>query len=276
MTVWWLRAGISILAVALLAACAANESNTYAAQLEFRATSEIGADQQLYVTLEIHNAGEGTFPGDENLAATMELVDSAGLLRGHVDVARLDVLPAGESVWPATWKGHLEAGRYTLRWGSPRYGGASQVELVITASEGELSLGDPAASPIATQGNAPTTAAPLAQTTLAPTATSTAPGATATPTPTAAPAAEVDPTATPLIALARQDLSERLNIAPETIVLVAVQPETFSDTSLGMPLPGQSYAQVLTPGYVIYFQADGVTYTYNAGAGHGVPADGEG
>jgi hypothetical protein len=111
MTVWWLRAGISILAVALLAACAANESNTYAAQLEFRATSEIGADQQLYVTLEIHNAGEGTFPGDENLAATMELVDSAGLLRGHVDVARLDVLPAGESVWPATWKGHLEAGR---------------------------------------------------------------------------------------------------------------------------------------------------------------------
>jgi hypothetical protein len=76
--------------------------------------------------------------------------------------------------------------------------------------------------------------------------------------------------------MARQDLSERLGVASDTIVLVAVEPETFSDSSLGVPQPGQMYLQVITPGYVIYLQADGVTYTYNAGANHVVPADGEG
>lgn len=283
MIVWWLRGGMGILVLVLLTACATSGGEPPAAQLEFRATGEIGADQQLHVTLEIYNAGEQAFPGDENLAAAMELVDSTGVVRAQVRVSTVESLSPGESAWPATWQGHVDPGRYVLRWGASRYEGASETELLITSSDAGLFLGgEPTRSP-ATQNDgavatgAPTPAASERTPTSSPSSAVTpVPTTAVTPEATSAPAENADPTATPLIALARQDLSERLNIPPETIVLVAVQPETFSDTSLGMPLPGQSYAQVLTPGYAIYFQADGVTYTYNAGAGHVVPADGEG
>jgi hypothetical protein len=71
----------------------------------------------------------------------MQLVDSSGTVRAEVNVAQLGSLAAGASAWPATWQGHLDAGRYTLRWGSSGYSGASETELVITQQEGELFMG---------------------------------------------------------------------------------------------------------------------------------------
>ncbi|MCI0396040.1 MAG: hypothetical protein L0332_19465 [Chloroflexi bacterium] len=40
--------------------------------------------------------------------------------------------------------------------------------------------------------------------------------------------------------------------------------ENFEDESLGVPEPGATYAQVITPGYVIVVEADERRYTYHA------------
>jgi hypothetical protein len=40
----------------------------------------------------------------------------------------------------------------------------------------------------------------------------------------------------------------------------------FPDPSLGVPEPGEVYAQMLTPGYVIELVANGETYAYHASA----------
>ncbi len=63
--------------------------------------------------------------------------------------------------------------------------------------------------------------------------------------------------------LAIADLASRLNIAPETIIVRAVESVDWSDASLGCPQPGYMYAQVITPGYRITLEAGGQTYAYH-------------
>jgi hypothetical protein len=58
-------------------------------------------------------------------------------------------------------------------------------------------------------------------------------------------------------------LAERLGVGVETISVVNVETVDWSDAALGCPLPGQAYAQVLTPGFEIVLSADGETYTYH-------------
>jgi hypothetical protein len=67
-----------------------------------------------------------------------------------------------------------------------------------------------------------------------------------------------------LVALARQDLAERLGVSPDEIVLQDVEEVEFSDASLGVPEPGKMYAQVITPGFVIRLEVDGKSYEYHA------------
>jgi hypothetical protein len=43
-----------------------------------------------------------------------------------------------------------------------------------------------------------------------------------------------------------------------------IEPKDFPDASLGVPEPGMTYAQVITPGYVILLNAEGETYEYHA------------
>ncbi len=58
------------------------------------------------------------------------------------------------------------------------------------------------------------------------------------------------------------DASTRTGVPKSTIELLSVEPETFSDTSLGCPEPGKMYAQVMTPGFVVLLDADGVQLDY--------------
>jgi hypothetical protein len=90
---------------------------------------------------------------------------------------------------------------------------------------------------------------------------------TSTPAASATSTPEVTvPTQTPEIAnLARQDLAQRLNTAADRITVASVAPVDWPDTSLGCPQPGQSYAQVITPGYQIELQVGGREYTYHSG-----------
>ena len=48
---------------------------------------------------------------------------------------------------------------------------------------------------------------------------------------------------------AREALGERLGVAPDAPSLIAFEPVDWEDTSLGCPEPGNSYAQVITPGF---------------------------
>jgi hypothetical protein len=71
--------------------------------------------------------------------------------------------------------------------------------------------------------------------------------------------------AQPLVEQAIADLASRRPLEEEQIEVVQVEATEFDDASLGVPEPGQMYAQVITPGYIIVLQADDKLYEYHAG-----------
>ncbi|MDX1521065.1 MAG: hypothetical protein R3264_05525, partial [Anaerolineae bacterium] len=58
------------------------------------------------------------------------------------------------------------------------------------------------------------------------------------------------------------DASQRTGVPPSEIEVVSSDPETFNDASLGCPEPGRMYAQVITDGFVVLVDADGVVLDY--------------
>jgi len=63
----------------------------------------------------------------------------------------------------------------------------------------------------------------------------------------------------------KRDLAKRLGIKAGEVELRHAEPVTWPDASLGLPRPGEMYAQVLTPGWVITLEAPAGTYVYAAG-----------
>jgi hypothetical protein len=70
----------------------------------------------------------------------------------------------------------------------------------------------------------------------------------------------------PLLAQARADLARRLDVSESAITLHDVREAEFPDTSLGVPEPDKTYAEVITPGYVIELAVDGEIYYYHGAA----------
>lgn len=68
-----------------------------------------------------------------------------------------------------------------------------------------------------------------------------------------------------LIKQAIADLSQRLNIAPESIQVLEARSVTWPDGSLGCPQPGMQYIQVLMDGAYILLNAEGKDYPYHSG-----------
>jgi len=66
------------------------------------------------------------------------------------------------------------------------------------------------------------------------------------------------------IALAKDDLAERLEVAVEKIAVLEAEAIEWPDTSLGCPQPGRMYAQVITPGYRIILKVGGEQYEYHS------------
>jgi len=58
-------------------------------------------------------------------------------------------------------------------------------------------------------------------------------------------------------------LADRLGIDTGAITVASVQAMEWADAALGCADPGQSYAQVITPGFEITLSAGGETYTYH-------------
>jgi len=76
--------------------------------------------------------------------------------------------------------------------------------------------------------------------------------------------AVADPLVAEFIAEAKAQLAEELGIAEGTIALVRSEAVDWSDSSLGCAEPGQTYAQVITPGYRIVLAVDETRYEYHA------------
>lgn len=76
------------------------------------------------------------------------------------------------------------------------------------------------------------------------------------------------------IKLAIDDLSNRLKMEKDKIESVMVEKKDWSDASLGCPEGNKLYAQVIVPGFIMTFQADGQNYTYHAGSDRVVSCNG--
>ncbi len=59
------------------------------------------------------------------------------------------------------------------------------------------------------------------------------------------------------------DLCRHHNRSPDQVSLIGLDAHTWPDAGLGIPEPGRLYAQTLTPGLIIRFQAGDTTYTYH-------------
>lgn len=72
------------------------------------------------------------------------------------------------------------------------------------------------------------------------------------------------PEYSPVVDIARKDLSERLQIPISDISLVKEEAVEWPDASLGFPEKGMMYAQVITPGFKIILKADNKLYEYHS------------
>jgi hypothetical protein len=89
-----------------------------------------------------------------------------------------------------------------------------------------------------------------------------------TPTPATTPTGVEPPAeAKEAVRLARENLAQKLGLAPGAIRLISVEAVEWRDTSLGCPQPGMMYAQVITPGFRAVLEAEGKRYDYHTDAG---------
>ena len=125
----------------------------------------------------------------------------------------------------------------------------------------------PIPTPVATTRTSPSPIAPTPQWTVVPISPTYAPP-TDTPATPAIPAT-ADPAWQDQIALAKQDLAQRLSTSPDRIELVDVQPVVWPDGALGCPQPGMAYIQVQQDGLLIRLRAGKGTYNYHSGGSRG-------
>jgi hypothetical protein len=75
----------------------------------------------------------------------------------------------------------------------------------------------------------------------------------------------IDPYIANLVQQAQQDLATRLNIPVEKIEFIDFEDMVWPDGSLGCPMPGMAYTQVMVEGYRILLQSAGQVYAYHGG-----------
>lgn len=73
----------------------------------------------------------------------------------------------------------------------------------------------------------------------------------------------IDPVAADLVGLAQRRLAQDLNLPTRRIQVVEVTSHIWTDTSLGCPLPGENYAQVIVDGYRIVLSAGDQEYLFH-------------
>ncbi|NIV34620.1 MAG: hypothetical protein GWN58_35740 [Anaerolineae bacterium] len=218
-----------IVAILMLVGCGA-PAGSDTAQLAFEAQMQVDSAQRFHVSLGVRNVGQTRYRDHQAFNAAMELWDDAGEKLGSVSVATLWELAPGNAGWPAAYASKLPAGAYQLTWGT-RDGNGVVVDFTIVELDGWLYLGEQSIR--ITDGETPEDSREY--------------GARQLP-----------------VDLARVNLAQRLGIDTEAITAQSVEETEFPDASLGVPEPGQMYAQVLTPGYSIKLVVEGQSYEYRA------------
>ena len=130
--------------------------------------------------------------------------------------------------------------------------------LVVACSSAAGSAATGTAAPTPTVEPSPTSARPSFE--LSPPPFATAP-------PTSAPVTGEVPA--PVMDQAKSDLARRTGLDPATFSVLRAEQVIWADGSLGCPVPGQAYIQMVLPGYWIVLQADGTSYDYRAASAGG-------
>lgn len=130
--------------------------------------------------------------------------------------------------------------------------------LVVACSSAAGSPATGTAAPAPTGEPSPTSARPSFE--LSPPPFATVP-------PTSAPVTGEVPA--PVLDQAKSDLAGRTGLDPATFTVLRAEQVIWADGSLGCPVPGQAYIQVVLPGYWIVLQADGTSYDYRAASAGG-------
>ena len=77
------------------------------------------------------------------------------------------------------------------------------------------------------------------------------------------PSATPDAAAEKMTGLARAHLARKLGISVDAIFAAEVSAVLWPDAGLGCPLPGVSYAAVVTPGFSILLESQGRVFVYH-------------
>ncbi len=95
-------------------------------------------------------------------------------------------------------------------------------------------------------------------------------GTPSSPSPPASPTVSIPPDAVQAVAQARADAATRTAISSGALEVVRVGPMDWPDSSLGCPKPGEFYAQIVTPGFLIQLRARDRVLEYHSGGGRTV------
>lgn len=71
------------------------------------------------------------------------------------------------------------------------------------------------------------------------------------------------PQAQKMIRLAKESLAKKFKFNEDQIHVASIQAMDWPDASIGCPQAGMVYAEVVTPGYQILFEANGQSYSYH-------------
>lgn len=220
-----------LVSLILIAVCLASRPPEQAANVTFDIPAELTSRGITYVSLEIQNRGNALFAGDEDMHAVMELThEDLGLLDRHDYFSVDEILPGGQLV-PGNYRDTLPLGRNTFIWGADDYGYVT-LDLLVAEENGQLTV-------IGESKRIRRDVDPPVQPGYGP--------------------------AEPYVSLAVGDLSSYLAVPAETIRVERIESTKFADTSLDVPEPGQTYAQVITPGFIIDLVANDWSYRYHAG-----------
>ncbi|MGD9374706.1 MAG: hypothetical protein PVJ23_02910 [Anaerolineae bacterium] len=220
--------GLTVVTLMLVSCSLSTGSET--AQLAFEANMQVDSAQRFHVSLGVRNLGQTRYRGYQGFNASMELWDDAGQKLGSISVATLWELAPGNAGWPAAYASKLPAGAYQLTWGSPDDGSIT-VDFTIVELDGWLYLGQESIQSTASE--------------------------------TLEDGREYGSLQS-LVDLARVNLAQKLGVETEAVAVQSIADAEFPDASLGVPEPGQTYAQVLTPGHAIKLVVDGQVYEYRA------------
>jgi hypothetical protein len=231
-----------IVGMTILAACSPLLRAQEEPQLTFEIAMQVSSAQEFHASLGVRNDGQRVFKGDNSFNGQMEVRRMpSGELRASAHVVPLRPLEPGDTAWPTSWRGQLEAGIYELTWGAEGYG-STREEFSVAERNGRLYFRSEQLAAVRpdTEPEPPSVEEQVA-----------------------------------LVDEAVFDLMRHLDVGANEINVRGIEPTEFQDASLGVPEPGETYAQVITPGFVIRLEVKGQLYTYHAAADRVVRVLGE-